>query len=577
MSEDTQPSLLRPVPQVLRLRPYMPPPMTPLIDLPLAGTERPVLTADMRAFEHRVNADILSHYPDKRSLEVLLASQLGVAPEQLLVSAGADEILDRACRAMLCQGRNLVTCVPTFEMTMHYAELCGASLRTLPWLTGAYPVDAVLDAIDGDTGIVAITTPNNPTGLTVGLGDIQKISKAAPHALIVVDMAYGEYAERDITAGVLALPNTLLARTLSKAWGMPGLRLGYAAAKPQVITWLRTAGGPYTVARASLAVAHARLQTGEGDMRVHVERIQYERRALDASLKELGAAVAPSQANFVLAQFARPEWLTDGLRSLGISVREFPHDASLKTMRRITCPGDDAAFERLRIALAAVLAPRAILFDMDGVLADVSRSFRQAVLDTALEFGVTLTLADVAAAKARGGANNDWQVSQRLLADRDVHVTLEQVTTVFERLYQGTEHKPGLRSTETLLCSRALLEDLSKRFPLAVVTGRPHRDAARFLQEHGLGGLFKVVICMEDAPLKPDPAPVRLALTRLGVQSAWMVGDTPDDIRAARGANVVPMGIVAPGDDDERTSLVLQRAGAARVVRGLEELVELLP
>jgi phosphoglycolate phosphatase-like HAD superfamily hydrolase len=82
---------------------------------------------------------------------------------------------------------------------------------------------------------------------------------------------------------------------------------------------------------------------------------------------------------------------------------------------------------------------------------------------------------------------------------------------------------------------------------------------------------------MEDAARKPDPAPVRLALTRLGVRRAWMVGNTPDDIRAAAGASVVPFGIVAPGDDLTATAAALTGAGAARVLDQLADLEELLP
>ena len=81
----------------------------------------------------------------------------------------------------------------------------------------------------------------------------------------------------------------------------------------------------------------------------------------------------------------------------------------------------------------------------------------------------------------------------------------------------------------------------------------------------------------EDAALKPDPAPVRLALERLGVELAWMVGDTPDDLVAARGAGVVPIGVVPPGADPCRARTALQAAGAARVLSRTEDLTALLP
>ena len=569
-------SVLTPVPAVLELRPYVAPQPNPLIDLPLHATERPVLSTELRAYSQSIDADSICRYPDSRALETLLAARLGVPASHVLLTAGADEAIDRTCRAMLCGGRTLLTLTPTFEMIAVFARLTGAAVNTVPWGDGALPVDALLQAVTPETRVIAVVTPNNPTGAVAHGEDLRRLSAGAPHALLLVDMAYGEFADQDLTEGVASLPNAVMMRTLSKAWGLPGIRIGYAVARPEVINWLRTVGGPYTVPRPSQALAHARLGSGEADMKVYVERVRHERKQLESLLRSLGAQVQASQANFVLAHFKDATWAHQALAGLGIGVRAFPNLPALHNARRISCPADDAAFERLRGALMAVLAPQCLLLDLDGVIADVSQSYRQAIIATAAEFGVTLTASTVASAKAAGSANNDWQVTHRLLAEQDVHPTLEAVTAVFERLYQGTDGIPGLRTHESMLCSVELLQGLAKRLPLACVTGRPRADAERFLQEQGIAGLFKHVVCMEDAPLKPDPAPVRLALEKLGLRAAWMVGDTPDDIRAARGANVVPLGVVAPGDDAERTQSVLYKAGAARVLNSLSELQELL-
>jgi phosphoglycolate phosphatase-like HAD superfamily hydrolase len=122
----------------------------------------------------------------------------------------------------------------------------------------------------------------------------------------------------------------------------------------------------------------------------------------------------------------------------------------------------------------------------------------------------------------------------------------------------------------------AYLEKLAATRPLAIVTGRPLADLSRFLERHGLDHIFSAVATMEDQPGKPDPHPVRLALERLGVRRAWMLGDTPDDLNAARAAGVLPIGCRAPGDaavaDEALTS-----AGAARVFSTVSELEEVLP
>jgi len=109
------------------------------------------------------------------------------------------------------------------------------------------------------------------------------------------------------------------------------------------------------------------------------------------------------------------------------------------------------------------------------------------------------------------------------------------------------------------------------------VTGRPREEAEWFLDKQEITNLFHTVICMEDGPLKPDPAPVQLARSRLTVERAWMVGDTPDDIRAAKGAGVLPIGIVAPGPDPTASAAALRESGAVTVLGAIEDLLELLP
>ena len=109
--------------------------------------------------------------------------------------------------------------------------------------------------------------------------------------------------------------------------------------------------------------------------------------------------------------------------------------------------------------------------------------------------------------------------------------------------------------------------------PIAVVTGCPRRLAESVLDRHGLAAHVRVVIAAEDGPGKPDPAPVRAALQRLGVDAAWMLGDNPSDVQAARAAGVVPLAI-QPRDAAHADAL--RAAGAARLLDSIAQLRELL-
>jgi phosphoglycolate phosphatase-like HAD superfamily hydrolase len=134
-----------------------------------------------------------------------------------------------------------------------------------------------------------------------------------------------------------------------------------------------------------------------------------------------------------------------------------------------------------------------------------------------------------------------------------------------------------MKNKETPLVEPAVLKRLSSRFKLGVVTGRPRRDALCFLEKFGLRHLFGAIVTMEQAPLKPSPEPVRLALRQLSVEGAWMVGDTPDDMRSARAAGVLPLAVFAPADNPSVARPALIGAGACRVLTKLEDIEELLP
>ncbi len=218
--------------------------------------------------------------------------------------------------------------------------------------------------------------------------------------------------------------------------------------------------------------------------------------------------------------------------------------------------------------------PDAIVFDLDGVLADVRGSYRECIIRTADVFGCTLPNKMISAAKERGEANNDWELTRDLLAGEGISAKLEAVTDVFQEFYLGTDNSPGLRLTERLLIERDFLSALAQHFQLAVVTGRPRDEATWFLRRFRIAGFFKCLIGLEDALEKPDPEGVQKAILELGAADAWMVGDTPDDLIAARGANAVPLGIAPPGADTMR--LALFDAGAHIVLTEVNELETIL-
>ena len=507
---------------------------------------------------------LLRKYADPAPLEAAYAAYLGAEPANVLATTGGDDAIDRVLRACLAPGREMVFPTPTFEMVPACARMARADLVPIEYEWGTLPHDDILDAVNERTGVVAVLTPDNPTGHAFSTASLLRLADALPpEVTLMVDLAYAEFADEDPTPALLEVPRAVMIRTMSKAWGLAGLRIGFAVGAKERIEPLRGYGGPYALTGPSIVIALDRLQNGVADMRGFVEYVRSRRDRLADVLRDAGGVPEPSRTNFVLASFPDARWIQRGMAAQGVLVRYFAH---LPEYVRVTVPRDDAEFRRVERALRCLDRPDALLFDMDGVLADVSRSYREAIARTCASFGVDAGRGTIEAAKAAGDANDDWALTHRVLVDAGVKATPAEVTARFEELYQGTDDEPGLRRHETMIPSRELLEKLAARCKLGIVTGRPRADAERFLRDHGARGLFGAVVCREDAPLKPDPAPVRLALDQLGARTAWMLGDTPDDLRAAAGAGVAPVGVVPPGGG-ETVRTALEEAGAARIVQ----------
>ncbi|MFN7671683.1 MAG: aminotransferase class I/II-fold pyridoxal phosphate-dependent enzyme [Planctomycetota bacterium] len=518
-----------------------------------------------------LDARELSRYPAVDELRAALAARHDVGVDRVLVTNGADDALLRLCLWALRGGGAAMLPVPTFEMIERYVAIAGGTAIEVDWPEGPFPTAALRARARPDVRLVFVVSPNNPTGATASAADLEELARALPDATIVLDAAYAEFADVDLTGFALRRPQFVVVRTLSKAWGLAGLRVGYALGAPATIAALRAHGNPMPVAALAARIALQRLRDGAADVADHVAAVRAERAALLAALTALGAAPArPSEGNFVLARGVDAAFVVAAAAAQGVGLRRFPGRAGLRDAVRIGLPGEADAFGRLLAALRAALAPPALLFDLDGVLVDVSGSYRHAIVATARAFGVDVAPADVAAAKARGNANDDWSLTHRLITAAGVRCALGEVVERFEACYRSR------RDGERALVAAATLRAWGRARPLAVVTGRPAADAAYVLERLGLAACFDAVVCREDAALKPDPAPVRLALRRLGVDGGWMLGDTVDDVAAARAAGVVPIGVVAPGDDQERAQATLAGAGAARVLLRAEELGGLL-
>lgn len=208
----------------------------------------------------------------------------------------------------------------------------------------------------------------------------------------------------------------------------------------------------------------------------------------------------------------------------------------------------------------------AIALDLDGVLVDVSASFRACIpLALAALGGAAVADAAIQALKNSGGFNNDWDVTHELLRRQGLAVPRARVVEVFSRLYRGAPGSgvygpEGLIHRERWLLPAGQLAALQARFHLGLFTGRPRADAEFTLRLHGARAAFTELLALEDAAAKPAPDGLRLLRQRLAPAALLAyLGDTIDDARCAAAAGVPFVGICPPESDLER---LFYQAGA---------------
>ena len=187
-----------------------------------------------------------------------------------------------------------------------------------------------------------------------------------------------------------------------------------------------------------------------------------------------------------------------------------------------------------------------IVFDMDGVLAEVTESYREAIVQTVEHFtGKRIARDSIQDYKNRGGWNNDWALSQKIAADLGVEIPYDTVVEYFNEIFIG-KAGDGLIRREQWFPQPGLLERLQQRFGLAIFTGRLQYEAEITLKRFAPGLPFDPLLCAEHvSKAKPDPEGLLAIQSRKPGRKLWYVGDTVDDARSARAAGVPFIGIAA--------------------------------
>jgi histidinol dehydrogenase len=299
-----------------------------------------------------VTTSLVAAYPTVRgeSARDAIANYVGVDRGWITLGCGSDEILDAAFRAFAKPGETVAYPDPTFSMVQIYAR--ANRLESAPVCIGE-KTDIDCDALlANDPAIIYLCSPNNPTGGVVARDSLERILRNAP-GVVVLDEAYAEFAERSDIELVKQFDRLLVLRTLSKAFGLAGLRVGYAVGAPALIDRLNEVRAPYPVNAFAEAAAVAAVGPGVQWMRDRVAETKRNRTRLLGALQDSGISALPSEANFVLITGVDAVDTAARLERSGIYARVFRSLPGIGDAIRLTIgpwPVMDRALKVLRQA-----------------------------------------------------------------------------------------------------------------------------------------------------------------------------------------------------------------------------------
>ncbi len=325
----------------------------------MASNENPLGPSPLALRAILENLERCSVYPDSHSQELrsALSQKLGVSPEMILVSHGADEAMDLIAYAFLDPGDEVVVAHPTFTSYELAALTMGARVIKVPLRNYRQDLKAMLAEVSEKTKVVFVCSPLNPTGTVVMREEWEKfLENFPPSVLCLLDEAYVEYVDEearfDSLSYIRSHPFLIISRTFSKIYGLAGLRVGYSICSPEIREILEKVKLPFNVNQLGQIAAKAALEDQEHLRRSREVNARGKKRITEL-LEELGLDYVPTQANFILVKNGRFPDLYQQLLRKGVIVRDGV-PLGIPGHIRITI-GDQRQNDRLEEALRSLV------------------------------------------------------------------------------------------------------------------------------------------------------------------------------------------------------------------------------
>lgn len=525
---------------------------------------------------NNITAQDIKYYPAYGEVINKLAKFNKVSPEKILLANGADEAINYVFDAFVEQKDTVLTVTPSFAMPKIYASIVGCNYQEVNYKEKfIFPIDDVLSNINEKTKLIIVTSPNNPTGEAISRENMLKILEKAGKKYVLIDETYVNYADDTFIDLVEKYSNIFIIRSMSKDFGLAGLRFGYIITNPENIKHLKKVSRPYSINNMAVKAALAALDDIE-HLNYVVSQVKESKKLLKECLKDFAVKIYSSDSNFILADFGeRADFIYQKLLNSGIKVKNFGQTKNLENCLRIGLP----SVEDTKYIINSLKSRDLVVFDMDGVIVDTRNSYRMAISETYKHFsGSDISSEEIQQAKNLGGLNNDWDLTSYLLKKSSIEVPMAEVIERFQYFYWGNGGS-GFILNEEILISPEIIKNLSKKYDLAIFTGRPKQEAEFVLKKWNLINYFCPVICMEDLPdgkHKPEPDGLLKILNIVSPKQTYFLGDTHDDMISAQKAGVKPVGVLPPQDKSLELKEKLVKHGAEIVLENIADIIKFL-
>jgi histidinol-phosphate aminotransferase len=296
------------------------------LDLALSENPFPPLRSVLDAINRVLSQ--ANRYPDflPQQLPKVIADRIGVDADQVVVGCGATGVAMQIMQALTVAGDNMVFGSPTYDGYPLMAGMIGLDTVPVPLdSAGRQDLRAIADAVNERTALLAVCRPHNPTGTVIGTDELEAFLCSVPRRVpIILDEAYGEFLDAADTIDTVSLiqrhPNVIVLRTFSKAYGLAGLRIGYAFGDTELIGRVRRLQLPFGMSTAAVAAVTASY-AAEAELAERIRQITTERELLRTSLRQHGIQVPDSRANFLYVPGCD---IADRLAQAGIIAKTYP-------------------------------------------------------------------------------------------------------------------------------------------------------------------------------------------------------------------------------------------------------------